>query len=108
MSRFKRLESIQEEYCKTDESVQKLIKSGVPGITMVNGLVYAGSCFVVPKVLDVRENLLKMVHDVLGSFGYHKSYMVLRDCYYRPGMQKDLKTGYIPGCTVSEEQVSNY
>lgn len=52
----------------------------------------------IPKVTDVRECLFQLAHDVLGHFGSDKSYLALRDCYYWPGMRKDLELGYILSC----------
>lgn len=83
---------------KEDEFVQKLLKLGIPGVSVVNGLVYTGSRLVIPKVTDVHKNLFQLAHDSLGHFGSDKSYLALRDCYYWPGMQKDLEQGYIPSC----------
>lgn len=83
---------------KDDEFVQHLLKSGVQGVTVMNGLVYTGSHLVVPKVTDIRECLVQLAHDALGHFGGDKLYPVLCDCYYWPRMRKDLDQGYIPSC----------
>lgn len=91
------LDAIKTGY-KDDVFVQKLLHSGIAGVTVVNGLIYSGTRLVIPNVGDVRENLFQLAHDTLGHFGSDKSYMALRDCYYWPGMRKDLKKGYIPGC----------
>lgn len=99
------LNAIRDGY-KDDEFVQRLLKSGIQGVTMSNGLVYTGTRLVIPKVTDVRENLFQLAHDALGHFGSDKSYAALRDCYYWPGMRKDLEQGYIPGCVECQRNKS--
>jgi hypothetical protein len=42
--------------------------------------------------------LFHLAHDTLGHFGAEKSYAVLREAYYWPGMHRDLELGYIPSC----------
>lgn len=91
------LDAIRAGY-ETDEFTKCLLESGVAGVTVANGLVYTGSRLVIPKVAEVQENLFQLAHDALGHFGSDKSYAGLRDCYYWPGMRKDLEVGYIPGC----------
>ena len=54
---------------------------------------------VIPRDVKVRELLYHLAHDVLGHFGFDKSYESLRDSYYWPNMRRDLEAAYIPSCS---------
>jgi hypothetical protein len=95
----KLLEAIRKGYL-TDSFCKKITAShsNTPGITMANGLLYAGSRLIIPTVQDIRENLFRLAHDCLGHFGADKSYAALKDAYYWPNMRRDLEQAYVPGC----------
>ena len=80
----------------SDPFAQKLSKTDVPGVKLVNGLWYFGSCLLIPRVGDIREQLYHLAHDTLGHFGSDKSYANLKGDYYWPNMRRDLENAYIP------------
>ena len=61
-------------------------KEGMPGIKLNNGLWYVGSRLIVPRVGDIRKTLFRLTHDVLGHFGFDKTYGSLRESFYWPNM----------------------
>jgi hypothetical protein len=69
----------------------------IPGLYEINELLYIGTWLVIPHMNDIRENLFRLAHDVLGHFGSDKSYAMLRDDYYWPNMRRDLEKAYILG-----------
>ena len=71
-------------------------KDGMPGIQLMNGLWYVGSRLIIPHVGDVRETLFHLAHDVLGHFGFDKTYGSLCNSFYWPNMQKELESAYVP------------
>ena len=91
------LDAIKCGYTVDDYCV-KIAETSVPGTKFVNGLWYVGDRLLIPRVGDIRENLFRLAHDVLGHFGADKSYAVLRDAYYWPNMRRDLEKSYIPSC----------
>ena len=44
------------------------------------------------------SDLFVLAHDVLGHFGFDKTYGSLRNAYYWPNMRRDLEQGYVPSC----------
>jgi hypothetical protein len=48
------------------------------GIRTSDGLLYAGNRLIIPCVSNVRELLFHLAHDVLGHFGFAKTYGSLR------------------------------
>jgi hypothetical protein len=56
------------------------------GIKEVDGLLYAGERLIIPRTLNVHESLFHLAHDVLGHFGFLKSYGSLHDSFYWPNM----------------------
>ena len=62
------------------------VKNGMPGIQLVNGLWYIGGRLIIPYVGDIRETLFRLAHDVLGHFGFDKTYSSLRNSFYWPNM----------------------
>jgi hypothetical protein len=56
-------------------------------IKLRNGLLFVGSRLIIPKYLDVQENLFHLAHDHLGHFGGDKTYASLRDEFYWPNMR---------------------
>jgi hypothetical protein len=68
------------------------------GVTMKDGLMFVAGRLVVPRLNDVREHLFHLAHDVLGHFGFEKSYGSLRSSFYWPKMRTDLQNAYVRGC----------
>lgn len=96
------LESIKKGYTEDDFCQQLLTNlSSTEGamFDVATGLLYVGRRLVIPRVLKVRELLYSLAHDVLGHFGFDKSYAALRGSYYWPNMRRDLEEAYIPSCT---------
>lgn len=62
------------------------------------GLLYVGKCLLIPKDKKICKLLYHLTHDLLGHFGFDKSYTALCDSYYWPHMCHDLETAYIPSC----------
>jgi hypothetical protein len=60
------------------------------GIEDRGGLLYAGQRLIVPRNNTVREGLFHLAHNVLGHFGFAKSYGSLWDSFYWPNMRRDL------------------
>ena len=58
---------------------------------------YVGERLIVPREGSIRETLFRLAHDVLGHFGFDKTYAALRGSYYWPNMRRDLETTYVPG-----------
>jgi hypothetical protein len=75
-------------------------------IKLKNGLLFVGSRLVIPKYLDLREQLFRLAHDHLGHFGGEKTYASLRDEYYWPNMRRDLLTAYVPACAACQRNKS--
>jgi hypothetical protein len=57
------------------------------GVREVDGLLYASERLMVPRVSNVCESLFYLAHNVLGHFGFSKSYGLLRDSFYWPNMR---------------------
>ena len=74
------------------------VKDGMPGIQLANGLWYIRDRLIIPHVGNIHETLFCLAHDVLGHFGFDKTYGSLRNSFYWPNMCKELKSAYIPGC----------
>jgi hypothetical protein len=68
------------------------------GVQKVDGLLYARDRLIVPRKSTVHESLFHLAHDVLGHFGFMKSYGSLRDSFYWPNMQHNLELAYVPSC----------
>ena len=97
------LQTIQDGY-KLDPFCVKLndAPDSCPGLCMVNGLMYLGDHLIIPWHGDIQETLFLLAQDLLGHFGFEKSYGALRDSYYWPQMRKDLEEAYIPSCTACQ------
>ena len=81
-------------------------KDGMPGIKLSNGLWYVGSRLIIPRVGNIRETLFRLAHDVLGHFGFDKTYGSLRESFYWPNMRKELESAYVPGCVECQRNKS--
>jgi len=80
---------------------------GMPELTIKNGLWFIGERLIVPSGCTARENIFRMAHDVLGHFGFYKTYESLRNSYFWPNMRKDLEDGYIPACIECQRNKSS-
>jgi len=87
-------------------SILAKAKDGMPGIQLTNGLWYVGSRLIIPRVGDIRETLFRLAHDVLGHFGFDKTYGSLRESFYWPNMHKELESAYVPGCVECQRNKS--
>jgi hypothetical protein len=74
------------------------VTESIPGLRSENCLWYIGSRLIIPRAREVHETLFCLAHNVLGHFGFEKSYGSLRNEFYWPNMRRDLKQGYIPSC----------
>jgi hypothetical protein len=71
----------------------------IKGATLTNNLLYVSHHLVIPQDLKVCELLYNLAHNILGHFGFDKSYESLWGSYYWPNMHRDLENTYIPSCT---------
>jgi len=78
----------------------------MPGIQSKDGLWYVGNHLVIPHTGDLREMLFRLAHDILGHFGFDKTYASLRESYFWPNMHRDLETAYVPGCAECQRNKS--
>jgi hypothetical protein len=91
------------------EVVTKTLAEARPslsGIKLVNGLWYVGDRLVIPHIGNIRETLFRLAHNVLGHFGFNKTYASLRKLYYWPNMRKELETSYVPRCVDCQQNKS--
>jgi hypothetical protein len=91
--------SIQQNYVNNPWCKRLLDAEFFPqGIHESGGLLYTGNRLIVPWVANIRELLFHLAHDVLGHFGFGKTYGSLRDSFYWPNIRQDLEQAYIPAC----------
>ena len=69
-----------------------------PQLRFHNDLWYVGERLIIPRTGSLREMLFQLAHDVLGHFGFDKTYGSLRSAYYWPNMRRDLEKGYVASC----------
>ena len=95
----KLITDIQEGYIN-DPWCKKLLSAskGMPELTLKDGLWFLGNRLIVPGFCGAHEYIFQLTHDLLGHFGFFKSYENIRHSYFWPGMRKDLEEGYIPSC----------
>ena len=86
-----------KDNCWVQETLAKA-KESIPGIQHANRLWYIGERLIVLHARDIWETLFHLVHNVLGHFGFDKTYAALWGSYYWPNMRCDLETAYVPGC----------
>ena len=69
-----------------------------PDLKFRDGLWYVGERLIIPRSKNLRETLFILAHDVIGHFGFYKTYGSLRNAYYWPNMCHDLEQGYVSSC----------
>jgi len=57
-----------------------------PDLAFRDGLWYVGNRLIIPRTDNLCEMLFILAHDVLGHFGFYKTYGSLQDAYYWPNM----------------------
>lgn len=57
-----------------------------------------GNRLIIPQVSKVHELLFHLAHNVLGHFGFAKTYGLLHKLFYWPNMRHDLEQAYILAC----------
>jgi len=72
------LQAIIEGY-KTDPFCEKInnAQKSIDGIEWQNKLLYIGDRLVIPHIGSLREDLFLLAHNMLGHFGFEKSYALL-------------------------------
>ena len=76
-------------------------------LVLHDGLWYIGDRVIIPWTGNIREMLFSLAHDVLGHFGFHKTYGSLRNSYYWPNMHQDLEQGYVASCPECQHNKSS-
>ena len=102
------LDEIKASY-QEDNWVTKTLaeaRPSLPGIKLVNGLWYVGDCLIIPCVGNICETLFRLAHNVLGHFGFDKTYASLCELYYWPNIRKELEMSYVPGCMDCQQNKS--
>jgi hypothetical protein len=84
----------EDAWCKTLPSASL----SWPGLVFRDDLWYVGNRLIIPRTANLRETLFILAHDVLGHFGFDKTYGSLRNAYYWPNMRRDLELGYVASC----------
>lgn len=80
---------------------------GMPSIRQTAGLWFIGERMVIPNVIQLREAIFRLAHDVLGHFGPDKSYEALRHSFFWPNMRRDLQNSYVPACPECQRNKSS-
>ena len=83
-----------DEWCKTLPNAT----ISWPGLVLRDRLWYIGDRLIIPRTKGLRETLFTLAHDVLGHYGFDKTYGSLRNAYYWPNMRRDLERGYVASC----------
>jgi len=84
----------EDSWCKTLPSATL----SLPSLQLRDHLLYIGDHLIIPHTRNLRETLFTLVHDILGHFGFHKTYGSLHTAYYWPNMHRDLEQGYVKSC----------
>lgn len=66
-----------------------------------------GNHLIIPHTGDLQETLFRLAHDVLGHFGFDKTYVLLHESYYLLNMRHDLENVYVPGCAECQRNKSS-
>lgn len=91
-----------------DPWCKKLMEAKITpeGVTIKNRLLWVGKQMIIPRINEVQELLYHLAHNVLGHFGFEKSYRSLHESFCWPNMQWDLEMGYIPVCPECQQNKS--
>jgi hypothetical protein len=101
------VKAIQEGYTEDPWCVRlQESKEKTLGVEERDGLLFVGNRLVIPRNHELREQLYQAAHDVMGHFGFDKSYAALRDSYFWPNMREDLEKAYIPSCSKCQRNKS--
>lgn len=89
-----------QENCVNDPWCKHLLDTEFfpHGVHISNGL-YTWNRLIVPWMSKVHEFLFHLAHDVLGHFGFAKTYGSLHGSFYWPNMCHNLEQVYIPTCS---------
>lgn len=73
---------------ETDSWCKKLCKAavGMPTVHERDNLMFIGEQLVIPAVGNIHKLLFHLAHDLLGHFGFERSYRLLQNSYYWPNM----------------------
>ena len=94
---------------EADPWCDKLVSAskGMSKLCHKDGLWFLNDRLIIPAKCGVREQIFRLAHDMLGHFGFHKTYENIRNSYYWPGMRTDLEKGYIPSCVDCQRNKSS-
>lgn len=93
------LACIQDNYADDPWCKHMLDAEFLPhGVHESDRLLYMGSRLIIPRTAKVHELLFHLAHNVLGHFGFTKTYGSLHELCYWPNMRWDLEQTYIPAC----------
>jgi len=92
------LNNIRNGYT-TDPFCVQVLKNldSLTAVTLEDGLIRFEGRLLVPKVHQLRENILHDAHDALGHFGLRKTYHAVRTAYFWPRLAEDVKA-YVRTC----------
>ncbi|RXW13176.1 hypothetical protein EST38_g12678 [Candolleomyces aberdarensis] len=93
------LNSLKAGY-DTDPFIRSLAAAspGMASVQQRDDLWFIDNRLVIPDVPKIGETVFCLCHDLLGHWGFWKSYDAIRHSFYWPGMHTQLETSYIPGC----------
>ncbi len=94
---------MEDNFCKKFVSEERIMQN----MREVDELWLIGTRSLVPRVGNIQEDLFHLAHDMLGYYGFDKSYAALRESYYWPNMRRDLEESYIPGCEECQRNKSS-
>lgn len=83
---------------KEDPWCTKALNTKMDGLTENGNLLYLNDRLIIPRTGNIRETLVGLAHNSLGHFGFDKTYGILREAFYWPGMCSFLENSYIPSC----------
>jgi len=85
---------VQDKWCKTLPATAV----SCPELVFHDGLWYVGDRLIILHSGNLWETLFMLAHDVIGHFGFYKTYSSLCNTYYWPNMWRDLEQGYVTSC----------
>lgn len=71
---------------------------GMPYLKNESGYWFLNNRLIIPWVENIQEHLYCLTHDNFGHFGFSKTYALIRESYFWPGMCTDLENSYVPLC----------